>query len=184
MDNSTFNKNIAQIKGGAIYYDLYRPGLNNNSYHNNTAQYGSNIASYPIRIKLKGSDQNITRIALDNVVSGQIHSPSFQFDLVDHDDQIVSTDSSSTIKINKIHNNTLVEGVKVVAVSQGSASFDEVIFSAKPGSNNVKFEITSTAIDNDILELQYNGAVYENNINTSFRYCQSGEIEVNDQCQV
>ena len=184
MDSSTFNKNIAQIKGGAIYYDLYRPELSNNTYHNNTAQYGSNIASYPIKIKLKGSDQNITRIALDNVVSGQIHSPSFQFDLVDHDDQIVSTDNSSTVKINNIHNDTSVDGVKVVAVSQGSASFDEVIFKAKPGSNNIIFEVTSTAINNDTLDLQYNGTIIQNSINTSFRYCQSGEIEVNDQCQV
>ena len=158
--------------------------LNNNTYKNNTAQYGNNIASYPIRIRLKHSEQNATKNALNNVVSGQVHSPSLQFDLVDHDDQIVYTDSSSTVKISNIHNDTSVDGVKVVAVSQGSASFDEVIFKAKPGSSNIIFEVTSTAINNDTLDLQYNGTVYENNINTSFRYCQSGEIEVNDQCQV
>ena len=121
---------------------------------------------------------------LSNVVSGQVHSPSLQFDLVDHDDQIILTDSSSTIKINKIDDDTSVDGVKVVVVSQGSASFDEVIFKAKPGSSNVMFEVTSTAINNDILMLQYNGTAYDNNIDTSFRYCESGEVEVNDQCRV
>ena len=113
-----------------------------------------------------------------------MHSPSLQFDLVDHDEQIVLTDDSSTIKINNMHNDTLVDGVKVVVVSQGSASFEEVIFRAKPGSSSVKFEVTSTAIDNEILNLQYNNTLYDNNIEASFRYCESGEIEVNDQCQV
>ena len=184
IGHSSFNDSHAQIKGGAIYYDLYRPQLINNTHHNNTAQYGNNIASYPIKIRHTDSNQNTTRNVLSNVVSGQVHSPSLQFDLVDHDDQIILTDSSSTIKINKIDDDTSVDGVKAVVVSQGSASFDEVIFKAKPGSSNVMFEVTSTAIKNDILMLQYNGTAYDNNIDTSFRYCESGEIEVNDQCQV
>ena len=71
-----------------------------------------------------------------------------------------------------------------MAVNQGVAVFNQLILTSKPGSQNVEFGILSEAIDNDIINLQYNGTVTQNNITTSFRYCESGEIEVDDKCVV
>ena len=166
------------MKGGAIYYNLYRPKLINVTKENNTAMYGNDIASYPIKAKLKNANSDL--IMLDSVVSGQVYSPSLAFELIDHDEQVIVIDSSSTIKINTIDSNSLLGGILVAAVNQGEAIFDELILVAKPGSDNVQFQISSAAIDNDIIDLQYNGTVKQNNIEASFRHCQSGEIEVDD----
>ena len=182
IHSTKFYNSIAEVKGGAIYYDLYRPTLNNISFSNNSAQYGNDIASYPIQIKLKGSDSDY--IILQNVVSGQIHSPAPEFELVDHDRQIILTDNTSTIRIKSMNQNTTVAGTLTVVTNMGGSTFNELILTAKPGSKNIEFEVISTAIDNDKLDLQYNGTHTQHMIDASFRYCQSGEIEINDQCQV
>ena len=180
--NTEISYSNAEAKGGAIFYDLYRPELENNTFVNNTARYGNDIASYPIKIKLKDIDSD--SIMLNDVVSGQMYSPTLVFLLVDHDEQQIFTDSFSTIKINSLSNNTSLDGTLVVAVNQGEATFDELILIAKPGSTNVEFQISSAAVDEDIINLQYNGTINQKNIDASFRYCESGEIETNDVCQV
>ena len=170
---------VAEVKGGAMYYNLYRPELENNTYNNNIAQYGNDIASYPIKIKFTNTSSDL--IVLDNIASGQVISPSLNFELVDHDKQVILTDSTSTIKASSHSNGTTVEGTLVAAVKQGAATFDELILVAKPGSTNAEFQISSAAVDDDIINLQYNGTVSQNAINSSFRYCESGEIETNDR---
>ena len=182
VENTQFTNSVAEMKGGAIYYDLYRPKLDNITNENNTAQYGNYIASYPIKIKL--SNISTDMIVLDDVVSGQMYSSLLEFELVDHDEQVISTDSSSTIKISTIHNNTSLDGTLTVSVDHGVGVFDQLTFISQPGSRNVEFGISSEAIDNDIINLQYNGTVTQNNITTSFRYCESGEIEIDDKCEI
>ena len=179
ISDSTFNDSVAEVKGGAVYYDLYRPIFNNNTFSNNSAQYGHNIASYPIKIKLK--DTSTDQIILQNVVSGSVYSPALEFELVDHDEQAILTDSVSTLLIRSINANTSIGGTNVVAVNQGAASFDDLIFISKPGSNNVNFEVSSKAIDKDIVSLQYNGTQNQEHLDTSFRFCESGEVELNNQ---
>ena len=179
VQNSHFNDSVATIKGGAIYYNLYRPLLDKNIFENNQAEYGNDIGSYPIRIKLKDADSD--ELVLDNIVSGQVYMPALQFQLTDHDDQVVSTDSYSKIRISSISNETQVEGVLTSIVNQGVSSFDNLILIAKPGSMNVSYGITSSAIDQNIIDLQYKGSVEQQLIDATFRYCESGEIETNDQ---
>ena len=48
--SNTFIHNQALKNGGAIIYDFRRPAMENNSYENNTAEYGNNIASYAAKI--------------------------------------------------------------------------------------------------------------------------------------
>ena len=50
IHNNVFSMNSAIIKGVAISYDFRRPNFLDNSYIDNQALYGSNIASYAIRI--------------------------------------------------------------------------------------------------------------------------------------
>jgi len=68
ISESEFRNNSASICGGAIHYETYRPILSNNTFEGNTANYGPDIASYPIKIKVKGSD--VKQIVLDNIGSG------------------------------------------------------------------------------------------------------------------
>jgi hypothetical protein len=60
--------NTAIESGGAIEYDVYRPTFVNNYFENNTAVYGPNIASYPIKINVKGHE--IEQIRLEDIGSG------------------------------------------------------------------------------------------------------------------
>ena len=159
---------MAHLKGGAIYYDFYRPMMEQTSFENNSALYGNNIASYPIKIVLKNSSSD--DIILNDVASGQTYSPELEFKLVDHDDQTISTDNSSIIKVSSIQNDTSIDGTLRAVTSQGVATFDELIFNSKPGTVNVSFEIDSAAVDKDKVNLQYNGTVNQNTIDASFRF--------------
>jgi predicted outer membrane repeat protein len=68
LNNNSFSGNKAPLKGGAIYYDLYSPiGLESCKFSNNSAAYGSDIGSYPFKLKLKADSINPK---LDSLVSG------------------------------------------------------------------------------------------------------------------
>ena len=70
--------------GGAIYYPEVRPQLTNCTYTNNTAPYGPNIASYPVKVTINGTVSN--KIHLVNIPSGQAYPYPTTFSLVDFDD--------------------------------------------------------------------------------------------------
>lgn len=95
--NVTFENMIALDYGGAIYYDIYRPLMTNVTFKNNTAPYGPNIASYPV--KVIRTDINSTAFTLDNVASGQTYTQSIELSLVDFDNQIASDTSSGIVSI-------------------------------------------------------------------------------------
>jgi hypothetical protein len=53
INSSSFDLNYASIKGGAIYYDKYKPALTNVTYGiYNYAPYGSNLAGYPYTVQV------------------------------------------------------------------------------------------------------------------------------------
>ena len=70
--NNTFTKNLANISGGAVAWNDIMPyNLSNNTYELNSALYGNDIASYPIRIEII---DNESRILEDNYVISNIPS--------------------------------------------------------------------------------------------------------------
>ena len=48
--NSIFTNNSATTNGGAILYDFFKPTLSGNTFTNNSAQYGPNVAGYPVSV--------------------------------------------------------------------------------------------------------------------------------------
>ena len=105
---SSFKNNSAIYQGGAIYYDLYRPGLSENIFEGNSAGYGPNIASYPIKINIRNSNSDF--IKLFDVGSGVKYSNSLELALVDYDNQANNLDNSSVITIKSTRSNTSVFG--------------------------------------------------------------------------
>ena len=93
--NVTFEKNKAINRGGAIYYDLYRPTMENITYIDNEAEYGPNIASYPVKISPTTPGEEI----LEGIVSGQTVPQTLTFSLMDHDDQIAVDIDGGSISI-------------------------------------------------------------------------------------
>ena len=73
-------------------------------------------------------------MVLDNLASGQKYPYSFTVELVDYDDQIMVTDSSSTIEIFGDGNETKTIMQSVVTAVKGVAVFDNIGFVAPPGS--------------------------------------------------
>lgn len=181
LSSSLFANNTGIDSGGAIQYDVYRPSIQNCKFEGNSAVYGPNIASYPIKIKVKGSAQD--QVTLDNVRSGVSNKLSFVMALYDHDDQIDTLDSASQISIRSISTNTQVAGSTIVKVTKGVATFDDVIFTATPGLSNVSFELTSKAISLVVARKQYGQDYSLKNIVANFRYCKPGEIQANNICR-
>ena len=66
IENNNFSNNKALIEGGAIKWNDEIPMILNNYFFNNTAIYGANIASIPIRIiaKLYNSNDPQTNITV------------------------------------------------------------------------------------------------------------------------
>ena len=175
ISDSSFINNVGITKGGAIRYDVYRPLMRQNIFENNTAQYGPNIASYPIQIKLTNSESD--SISFDNVGSGIRSDIEFTLGLYDHDEQIMNLDSSSQIQIRTINtNNSDLGGTTSVKVNQGEAIFDEVTFISDPGNTNILFDLDSPSIDKTILEKQYGTDFTQEDINVNFRFWKPGEI--------
>ena len=90
FSNLTFMNNHADNMGGAIYYDSYRPSLTNITYANNSALYGQNIASYPIKIIEQGISNDL--IELNNIGPSITYSGTLKLALVDYDDQKIMND--------------------------------------------------------------------------------------------
>ena len=177
--DTVFDNNNASNRGGSIYYNLYRPIMQNLTFTNNYASYGPNIASYAIKIKLNNSYSD--DIILENVGSGVLYDQTLDFILIDADNQTMVLDSSSQIEIKSFSSDTLVSGINAVKANQGAVSFSSLYFTSNPGDTNVEFEITSKALDTEILKLQFGADYSQAPITVSFRYCKPGEIIRNSQ---
>jgi hypothetical protein len=105
---------VATTKGGAIYYNLYRPTMTNVTFLFNSAPYGNNIASYPV--KIVDAISLSTDIILTGIASGQIIPTEIQFMVVDIDNQISSVSNGGRVTIDAISSGAF-------ALGENSASF-------------------------------------------------------------
>ena len=86
LNSNNFTRNQAKIKGGAIHFEKNLPSSSfrfENIFMNNSAFYGPDFSSYPIRIR----GQNIQKQY--KIIPGIEMTNAIEFDLIDHYDQIV-----------------------------------------------------------------------------------------------
>ena len=180
-----FENNRATEKGGAIAYNLYRSEMVNVTFVNNTAPYGPNIASYPVKVVLEGT--NSSALELNDVASGQLISDEIKLSVVDFENQITSTNIKGFVSIEPIELDTDSDGQSSEGLVNGVATFRSLILSAKPGSKQVQFKVKTNAIDTSIMLKQFGKTKSFICIGTSsiqdpflvnFRYCKPGEIDV------
>ena len=146
-----------------------RPSLSSNFFEDNSALYGPNLASYPVKIKQVNSTQD--EVYLNNVGSGITYSQILNLGLYDYDDQIMILDSSDQISISPVDlQSSDISGVKLGLLNQGSTSFDSVAFISSPGSVNVQFKTTSKAIDDDKIQNVFQNTISNNTIFVNFRF--------------
>ena len=180
IQNSTFMSNKGVKSGGAIKYDVFRPKLSNISFKNNSALYGTNIASYPIKIKITNSSDD--QITFSNIGSNIQENITFGCALYDYDDQINTLDSTSNIYFKIITNNTQVIGTSTTNLVSGVGSFNNIIFVGEPGSTNVRFGLDSKSIDLNVAKREFGLNYTLNNVILNFRYCKPGEIQIGNTC--
>lgn len=137
LRNNIFRDNSAANEGGAIkWFANLSPSLENNTFFNNSAIYGNEIASIPVRLWFKVFEKanenedyetgtviydslvNNTGFSLDNIMSGDTLNFYFELYLVDNLNQ-------SILEANTRGEATLIDGAEFLSknnISQGNFS--------------------------------------------------------------
>jgi hypothetical protein len=120
ISNSVFANNTALINGGAIKFTYFKPEITvNNTFSNNTAEYGNDLASYPVQMQIGTSRRrleilNQTETAKLNItdgivfelseplVSGSLIPESISLILADEDDRLLVTDNTSVAMMSSV----------------------------------------------------------------------------------
>ncbi|CAG9324280.1 unnamed protein product [Blepharisma stoltei] len=197
INSSVFIENFAEYNGGGISWDDQTPSLFNNTYKNNAAQYGKDIASYPIKlmqVKADGSlagfnskrllSDPVSSLNLTEIAPGQRIKNQLQIALVDDLNHIIATDNVSEAVLKSTSLRTQISGTTKVTASKGIFNFSELVISAEPGSN-IQIIATSSAID--ISKIKSSGqSNYSQNLilNVNMRKCKIGEVISGKNCQI
>lgn len=148
-------------------YDLYRPEISELKHSNNAAEYGPNIASYAVRVVLQNSS-NSTGLTLNNVASGIVVDRTLTFELKDYDNQTMVLDNVSDISIRSNQKDITVVN-NMAKTTKGRASFESLLFTATPGSQNVSYSLQSTGVELDAARVQMGENYSLGNVIVNFR---------------
>ncbi|CAG9321394.1 unnamed protein product [Blepharisma stoltei] len=186
-----FTENEASYSGGAISFDDWPPELQNNTYIDNYAQYGANYASYPeklLMINENGSLDNHRELGdesdgstnLLGLAPGQKSSQALLVAVVDHMNQIVTTDDSSFCELKTENSSAIIEGITVVKANGGIYNFSDLTISDVPGQK-VIIKLYSTAFSSKNYSDQASQNLF---INVNLRNCEIGEENSGNSCQI
>ncbi|CAG9318584.1 unnamed protein product [Blepharisma stoltei] len=196
LQMNTFTDNTAMHKGGAISWDDNLPEFANNSYTNNAAEYGGDIASYPVKLMQVNEmgaleDYNSRRlndfvsdINLTDIASGQSIKNKLVVALVDNMNKVIATDDSSEAELKAVNSTTQISGkIKVNAV-KGIFNFSEFVISEDPGSD-IQIMVTSSAIDTSKIK-KSGETVFSKSLvfNVNMRNCKIGEVSSGKNCEI
>ncbi|CAG9321997.1 unnamed protein product [Blepharisma stoltei] len=178
--SNDFVRNTAEYEGGAIDWREVMPKFENNSCENNKAEYGDNIASYPVSIKIMNADWNGE---LKDLASGQPTTTLLIVSLIDHLGSVVTTDNSSVAEIISTSKDVVLSGELKVAAVNGIFTFSSFIISAQPGSN-FSIEIQTNGVDISKSVKANDGLNYNSSLFTkvTLRECVLGEATVGVNC--
>ena len=175
ISNSSFTNNTAQEKGGAIYYNYNNPSISNVTFESNTALYGPNLASYPVRIGLLNSTAN-HNITIDNVGSGIKLAEPISLALFDYDDQVMNLENSRQIKIQSTYIElSAVNGINTVSMKEGISIFNSIWMTSNAWSQPQYFTISSKAIDKAKILALFKDNINQTSLIINFRDCLPGE---------
>lgn len=115
--------------------------------------------------------QLVDFVELNNIPSGITIDTPIEVALVSaENDRIMTSNSRSTVKFYLIENETNVRSQTTVTLKNGRATFTNTIFIAKPGAKNVKFKVSSNAINYKVLQYLDPVKYADQIISVSFRW--------------
>jgi predicted outer membrane repeat protein len=181
ISNATFASNTASSKGGAIYYNFKRPQLIDVINQNNIAPYGPDLASYPVKIKF--ADRN--DMVINDIGSNIKYEKEVKFALFDYDDQVMVLNNVNQITLTPVNLSiSSIGGVNSVLMKHGIATFTNLIATAKYGSKDVKYQVSSKAINKVKINEVFGTSINDNIVTFNFRNCIPGESIINNyKCQ-
>lgn len=166
--------NVAVSKGGGIYYGYKRPQLANTTFKDNSALYGPDLASYPVKINFYKKYSEV--IVIDNIGSNKVIEP-FSLALLDYDNQVMVLNNENQISIIPV-DQVSIEGTNSVLMREGVSYFANLIAVAAPGSSGVRIKATSKDIDSAKIQKIYGSSISDNIAYLNFRNCTPGEYVV------
>lgn len=179
VSNTVFENNTATHNGGAIYWTKRKPLLANVTFARNKAQYGPNIASFPVSLQ-----SNFT--SLSNVASGQVSNSRIEAWIVDHYGQVVSTETHELADITPFNSALTALSGNIHSESHlGLLNFSGFTVTAQPGSQAQL--VVSTAIIDPAkvvqadLEIPYSPSLV---LTAYMRDCVPGESLLAKTCYV
>ena len=174
IDSCVFSFNYAGLSGGAIQWYSTQPSIVNSSYVSNSAYYGANLASFAYRISVPDS----RLLSISNIPPGQPLSSPIVASVLDHYNQTVSTDDSSTAQLTTTDfANFIISGQSKVTAKSGTYTFADLTISGPPGSQ------TTLQVSGDFASSGTGSSRL--NLTVGLRDCLSGEATVsNMQCEV
>ena len=179
ISTTTLSSNRATSQGGAIYYNYNRPTIINATFTNNTASYGPDFASYAVSIIMNNNIS--TKMVINNMVSGVQSDQDVKLSAIDFDNQTMLLNNFNQIIINPVNKTAAtMKGTNSGLLRNGVATFSNLIVNTKPGSTNMQFQATTSAIDSIKVKEVY-GSVSSNLISANFRFCKPGEIQLSDK---
>ena len=175
ISNSTFEFNYGITQGGSIYYNYNRPILQNIIFKNNSAEYGLDIASYPVKIVM--SNSSTSQMIINDMASGIVYDKIINLAIMDYDEQIMVLNNINQVQISPVNKSIVtMKGVSTSLLKRGISTFSNIIADSKPGNVNILFQASSKAIDLSKVKNVY-FKVSNNLITTNFRFCKPGEIQ-------
>lgn len=200
--SNNFLSNTAEMEGGAIKWSENKPFIeDDNLFKNNSALYGNDIASYPIRLMVQTFNKTDSKenrslspfttdmVTLQNIVSGVEIPYGLKITILDFYDKIVNLDGG-LVEIdfyegssNESKKDLIITGENPQIVYKGISVIENLKMNHHPNSN-ITIKVKSTNIlkfrpnlINDKLpyELNQNGEYFAL-MQINFRKCQIGEI--------
>ena len=183
-----FVDNKAYSQGGSIYWKDSMPEISNCSFSGGRAQYGPDIASFPVQLvisSISGKNAENTNLALNNVASGQLSDQILTLALLDHYGQIVSINTDSALSLSSTSSSTSVLGATSFTVRNGTYTVQGFGVTAPPASSTTLLMRTS-AIDYTKQIKARDNRTYSDTMNVAvhMRSCQIGESHQADQCMI
>ena len=183
---SSFTNNTSGGYGGAIKWQDYKPNIDATVLvGNNTSLYGGDLASIPISLKIS-SRRSLTDspdFIIFSAAPGQQYSKIINISIYDYYDNVVVTDSTSTLNIQKQESYpelSLKGQVSFIAV-KGVFSLTGIIPGGPPGSTQ---RLTATIDSISSLNVQSNNvnSIDSITIEIFLRNCTNGEQISASEC--
>ncbi|CAI2360923.1 unnamed protein product [Moneuplotes crassus] len=184
VSKSRFENNSATVQGGAISYNYNPPEIKDTQFLGNSAPYGDNYASYPVRIGYVNSRID-DEILQHNIGPGIRSSQNLELALIDLDDQVMILDDENQILILPLDSSkSSVSGTNTVQVKQGVAVFDNLLLKINQEERISNFKIISKSIDLNKVKQVLGNSFRQKDLIVNFRDCEPGERILGDKCEV